>query len=269
MACSITKPNNMQIKILGCSGGIGGELRTTSMLVDYDILIDAGTGVGDLSMEQLLAIDHIFVTHSHLDHIASIPLLLDTVMGFRTEPITVHASKETLETLRTHIFNWKVWPDFNKIPDEINPFLRYHEMVLGETLTLNGRYFTAVPANHVVPAVGYQIDSGQNSLVFTGDTTECDALWDKVNQINNLKYLIIETAFSNGELELAKLSKHLCPSMLISELGKLDISQFKQPVAVYITHLKPGEGEMIMQEIADSSLSLEIQALNHQQVFNL
>lgn len=259
----------MQIKILGCSGGIGGELRTTSILVDHDILIDAGTGVGDLSMAQLLAIDHILVTHSHLDHIVSIPLLLDTVMGFRTAPITVHATKETLATLRTHIFNWEVWPDFNRIPDAINPFMRYNEIVLGETLNLSGRQFTAVPANHVVPAVGYQIDSGQNSLVYTGDTTECAALWDKVNQIDDLKYLIIETAFSNGELELAKLSKHLCPSMLIDELGKLDVRRFKQPVEVFITHLKPGEGEMIMQEIATSALPLHIKALQQQQIFNL
>ncbi len=259
----------MQIKILGCSGGIGGALRTTSILVDHDVLIDAGTGVGDLSMEQLLAIDHIFVTHSHLDHITSIPLLLDTVMGFRTEPVTVHASKETLETLRTHIFNWKVWPDFNAIPDATNPFLRYHEIALGETSTLNGRHFTAVPANHVVPAFGYQIDSGQHSLVFTGDTTECTPLWDTLNRIGNLKYLIIETAFSNGEMELAKLSKHLCPSMLISELAQLDINRFNIPVEVFITHLKPGEGEMIMQEIAASDLPLQVQALQHQQTFNL
>ena len=82
----------MRVKILGCSGGIGGNLRTTSMLVDEDILIDAGTGVGDLSMEELIKIDHILITHSHLDHIAFIPLLIDTVMGFREEPITVHAS---------------------------------------------------------------------------------------------------------------------------------------------------------------------------------
>ena len=259
----------MQIKILGCSGGIGGDLRTTSLLIDHDILVDAGTGVGDLTMDQLLAIDHILLTHSHLDHITSIPLLLDTVMGYRTEPVTVHASKETLATLRTHIFNWKVWPDFNMIPDAANPFLRYNEIELGETLNFNGRFFTAVPANHVVPAVGYRIDSGQSSLVFTGDTTECPALWEKVNQIDNLKYLIIETAFSNAELELAKLSKHLCPSMLISELAKLDVDKFKKTVEVYITHLKPGEGEMIMEEIAESNLSLQVQALKHQQIFNL
>lgn len=254
----------MKIKILGCSGGIGGELRTTSMLVDGDILIDAGTGVGDLSMDELLAIDHIFITHSHLDHITFIPFLLDTVMGFRAEPITVHASKETLATLRAHIFNWKIWPDFNVIPDITEPFLRYNEVKLGETLDFNGRKITSLPANHVVSAVGYHIDSGQNSFVFTGDTTVCDALWDEVNKIKNLKYLIIETAFSNSELELAKLSKHLCPSMLVTELGKL-----KMPVEVYISHLKPGEGETIMQEIAESHLTLPVHALKNHQVFNL
>lgn len=259
----------MQIKILGCSGGIGGKLRTTSLLVDHDILIDAGTGVGDLSMEELMAIDHILITHSHLDHITSIPFLLDTVMGFRKEPVTVHATEETLATLRAHVFNWKVWPDFNMIPDVTNPFLIYNELELGKTLTLNGRNFTPLPANHVVSAVGYHVDSGQQSLVFTGDTTVCDALWDKVNQIQNLKYLIIETAFSNSELELAILSKHLCPSMLVSELGKLDSSKHQLPIEVYITHLKPGEGEMIMQEIADSHLPLPLAALQNHQVFNL
>lgn len=259
----------MQIRILGCSGGIGGQLRTTSLLVDQDILVDAGTGVSDLSMEELLQIDHIFVTHSHLDHIACIPLLLDTVMGFRTEPITVHASKETLDALRSHIFNWKIWPDFNAIPDASNPFLRYNEIELDETLTLKDRHFTAVPANHVIPAVGYQIDSGKNSLVFTGDTTECPALLKKINQISNLKYLIIETAFSNVEIELAKLSKHLCPSMLVNELGQLNVDSFKQPIEVFITHLKPGEGEMIMQEISQCELSLTIKALQQKQIFTL
>jgi ribonuclease BN (tRNA processing enzyme) len=259
----------MQIKILGCSGGIGGELRTTSILVDDDILIDAGTGVGDLSMDELLTIDHILITHSHLDHVAFLPFLLDTVMGFRTEPVTVHATIETIATLRTHMFNWKIWPDFNVIPDSTQPLLLYNEVKLGETLTLKGRKFTPLPANHVVPAVGYHVDGGEASLVFTGDTTTCDALWIEVNKIANLKYLIIETAFSNCELELAKLSKHLCPSLLITELGKLDIVKTQQAIEVYITHLKPGESESIMQEIAESHLTIPIKALRKHQIFIL
>ncbi len=252
----------MQVKILGCSGGIGGNLRTTSMLVDEDILIDAGTGVGDLSISQLVNIDHIFITHSHLDHIGLMPLLLDTVMGMRTHPVTVHATAATTQILKDHIFNWKVWPDFNAIPDAENPLLVYNEVVVGEQVTINGRHITALPANHVVPAVGYCIDSGQGSLVFTGDTTVCDELWDMVNKIKNLKYLIIETAFSNVELELAQVSKHLCPSMLISELSKL-----KLDAKIYITHLKPGEGELIMHEIEQTPLSFRLRALQNMQMF--
>ncbi|MFA6178277.1 MAG: 3',5'-cyclic-nucleotide phosphodiesterase [Candidatus Methylopumilus sp.] len=254
----------MQVKILGCSGGIGGNLRTTSLLVGDNILVDAGTGVGDLSIEQLLAIDHIFVTHSHLDHIACIPFLVDTVMGIRSKPVIVHATVETLEVLKQHIFNWKVWPDFNAIPDAENPLLQYSEVKLGVPVNIGTCQFTALPANHVVPAVGYRIDSGKSSLVFTGDTTTCDALWEQVNQIENLKYLIIETAFSNGEFELAKLSKHLCPSMLVDELAKLI-----RPARVYITHLKPGEGETIMYEIEQSSLELKPRVLQNSQVFKL
>jgi ribonuclease BN (tRNA processing enzyme) len=259
----------MQIKILGCSGGIGGDLRTTSMLVDNDILMDAGTGVGDLSMDELMMIDHVFITHSHLDHVAYIPFLLDTVMGFRVKPITVHATLETLTALRTHIFNWKVWPDFNAIPDAANPFLQYSEVKLGETVDFSGRKFTALPASHVVPAVGYHIEGNQHSLVYTGDTTVCDALWLEVNKIHNLKYLFIETAFSNSELALARLSKHLCPSMLMAELGKLDFNKASEQLQVYITHLKPGEDEVIMQEIEALNLSLSINALKNNQVFHL
>ena len=254
----------MQIKILGCSGGIGGNMRTTSLLVDDDVLIDAGTGVGDLSLDALLKIDHIFVTHPHLDHIASIPLLLDTVMGLRTEAVTVHATLEVINILKQHIFNWLIWPNFNAIPNTDTPFLRYNEICLGEVVTVNGKTITAVPANHVVPAVGYQINNGSNSLVFTGDTAGGAAFWQHVNQINNLKVLIIETAFSNAEAQLASVSKHLCPDTLASELACMQ----SQP-AVYITHLKPGEDAIIMQEIAANPKTQHCKALVQQQIFNL
>jgi ribonuclease BN (tRNA processing enzyme) len=253
----------MQIKILGCSGGIGGMLRTTSILLDHDVLIDAGSGVGDLSMEELLAIDHIFITHSHLDHIAFLPLLLDTVFGIRTKPIIVYGNQSTLAALRTHVFNWAIWPDFHTIPNIEAPFLQYHEIQVGDVVTINGRKIIPLPASHAVPAVGYQLDSGEASLVFTGDTSVCQALWQQVNKISNLKYLIIETAFRNNEIALAKLSKHLCPSLLASELAQLNTSD----VQVYITHLKPGECEVIMHEIAESKLQFKISALQQQQCF--
>ena len=80
----------MKLRVLGCSGGIGGDAQTTAMLLDDDILIDAGTGVGNLSMEEMVKIDHIFLTHAHLDHVAFIPFLVDTVGYLRTRPIIIH-----------------------------------------------------------------------------------------------------------------------------------------------------------------------------------
>lgn len=236
----------MMLKVLGCSGGIGGQLRTTSFLVDDDILVDAGTGVGDLAIEDLAKIDHIFVTHSHLDHVLSIPLLADTVLGLRKAPLTVYATSETWKILKDHLFNWKIWPDFTVIPNEQTPVLIHSEVSIGQTVNLNGRMFTPIPANHTVPAVGYHINSGTGSLVFTGDTTSCDELWDAVNSIDNLRYLIIETAFGDKEISLARVSKHLSPLLLSDGLDKLN----RPDVQVLITHLKPGEGEVIMYEIA-------------------
>jgi ribonuclease BN (tRNA processing enzyme) len=254
----------MKLKILGCSGGIGGDLRTTTMLLDHDVLIDAGTGVGDLSVAELTRIDHIFVTHSHMDHVTSIPFLIDTVGWMRETPVTIHATRETIAILREHLFNWKLWPDFTQIPDPARPVLRYQTVEVGVPVTLGGRRITALPANHVVPAVGYQIDSGKTSLVFTGDTTTNDELWTHVNAIANLRYLIIETALSDRERELAIASKHLCPSLLADELTKLTLSP-----EVYITHLKPREADQIMEEIGRCVAERRPQMLKNNHVFEL
>lgn len=252
----------MKLRTLGCSGGIGGNLRTTSLLLDHDVLIDAGTGVGDLSLAEMCVIDHVFVTHSHLDHIACLPLLLDSVGFMRDKPLVIHATDETLAILRKHVFNWEIWPDFSAIPNLHQPILRYESLVLGETVEAGGRRITPLPANHVVPAVGFQIDSGKTSLVFSGDTTVCDALWEAVNRIRNLQYLIIETAFSNAEKELALVSKHLCPSLLAEELRKLKLDP-----EIYITHLKPGEIELTMQEVGECVQGFVPKMLQNGQVF--
>jgi ribonuclease BN (tRNA processing enzyme) len=237
----------MRLRVLGCSGGIGGRhLRTTSFLVDHDVLVDAGSGVGDLTLAELSQIDHIFITHSHLDHVASIPFLVDTVGGMRSKPITIYATRATIEILRNHLFNWAIWPDFAEIPSAEAPFMRYREIEVGQPLKLGGRSIVALPARHTVPAVGYHLDSGSASLVFTGDTAPNDALWRIVNRIANLKFLIIETAFSNKERQLADVSRHLCPATLAEELAKLERS-----AEIYVTHLKPGEIELTMLEIEE------------------
>lgn len=255
----------MRIRILGCSGGIGGRhLRTTSLQLDHDVLIDCGTGVADLSIAELAQIDHVFLTHSHMDHIACLPLLVDTVGDMRNRPLIVHALAATEEILRAHVFNWAIWPDFAEIPDAEHPWLRFEPIEVGRPVDLQGRRIVPLPANHTVPAVAFQLDSGKASLVFSGDTGPCPELWQAVNAIDNLKTLIIETAFSNRERKIAAASLHLCPSMLLEELDRLQ----SRP-EIYITHLKPGQIELTMAEIEESIGEFKPRMLQNNQEFLL
>ncbi|MBV8466518.1 MAG: 3',5'-cyclic-nucleotide phosphodiesterase [Burkholderiales bacterium] len=254
----------MRLKVLGCSGGIGGGLRTTSFLLGRHTLVDAGTGVADLSVAELSQIDHLFLTHAHLDHIAMLPLLVDTVGAMRDKPLLVYATAATLDILRTHIFNWKVWPDFAEIPDKDAPWMRFVPFELGQSMSPEpGFSVTALPALHTVPAVGYRFDSGKSSIVFSGDTTVNDAFWPVVNAIDNLKVLIIETAFCNRERAIAEASRHLCPAMLAEELAKLT-----QAAEIYITHLKPGEIELTMQEIGEDAAAFRPRMLKNGQIID-
>lgn len=232
------------------------------MLVDSDLLIDAGTGVGDLSLAELAIIDHVFLTHSHLDHIASLPMLIDSVSDLRNKPITVYATAATLAIIARHVFNWDIWPDFSVIPSRDKAIMRYQAISLGQSIRLGGRTITAIPAEHTVPAVGYQLDSGAASLVFTGDTTVNDAFWPVLNRITNLRYLLIETAFPNRDQRLAELSKHLCPAMLASELKKLS-----RDAEIYISHLKPSQIALTMAEVQACAGDFRPRMLENNQVF--
>jgi ribonuclease BN (tRNA processing enzyme) len=234
----------MQLRVLGCSGGIGGGHHTTSLLVDGDILIDAGTGLTTLTAEELLKIDHVFITHAHFDHIACLPMIVDTTSRWRDRPLTIYATTAVISILKGHIFNWSVWPDFTRIPHADAPFMRYQDIQLEKTVALGNRRITAIPAEHVVPAVGYHVEGDTDSLVFTGDTTTHDALWAYLNRISNLRYLIIETAFKDSETAIAIASKHFHSSMLADGLAQLQGTP-----EIYITHVKPGDGTAIIDEI--------------------
>jgi len=200
-------------------------------------------------MEAQAGIDHVFVTHSHLDHIAAMPFLVDAVGEMRDKPLTVHASPATIRILRSHVFNWLIWPDFTTVPDSQRPYLRFQPLNLGESVRLPGRRtVTAMPAYHAVPTQGYCLDSGSGQLVYTGDTGYSSALVDALNALPNLSHLIVESAFPDEQRALALASRHLCPSMLTALLGGLRSSPH-----VHVTHLKPGKENAIIQQIAEQN----------------
>ena len=258
----------MNLHVLGCSGAIAAGCKTTAFLLDDDTLIDAGTGVGDLALDALARVDHILVSHSHLDHILSIGLLADSVMRLRRSQgrpaIQVCALPETLAALREHIFNGVIWPDFTRLPSAESPALELVPIAIGDVLTLGGKRIEVLSASHTVPAVGYAVDGGAAGWwVYTGDTGPNPALWNRLRDMK-VAHLVIETAFSDEERQLARISRHLCPTVLGSELAQLAGS-----VDVHITHIKPGELEAVMTEIGRLGTPHRIHALAAGQVIRL
>lgn len=263
------------IRVLGCHGSIAARCHTTSFLLDDDILIDAGTGVGELRLDELARIDHILLSHSHLDHILSVPLLADSVIRLRQgpgglsdlRPIHVYALPETLDALRQHVLNGVIWPDFSRLPSAAHPILVLHPFQVGETLTFASRgeqparRVSVLPAVHTVPGVGFAVETPQGLWVFTGDTGPNPALWQALAG-QPIAQLVIETAFGNDEAHLADISGHLSPQTLAKELAQLGGA-----VSVYITHPKPGEVPAVLSQVRALNSRHRIEPLREGQRF--
>ena len=247
----------MELKVLGCSGGVGGQLRTTTLLVDDDILIDAGTGVGDLGLQDMSSIRHIFLTHSHLDHITSIPFMVDTLFEKIHEPLVIHALETTIEALKTHIFNGVIWPDFSRLPSIDNPVMQYQVMQPGEVIEIRTRKVEMIEVNHIVPGVGYRVESQSGAFAFSGDTSTNDTFWDALNKHDKLDLLIVESAFTNKDVTLCHLSGHYCAELLGPDLAKLN-----HQADVYISHNKPGAEGQIYSECQKAISSHTIHPLS-------
>ena len=252
----------MQIKILGWAGGIGANLRTTSFLIDDDLLIDAGTGLGDLPLNHMTGIRHIFLTHSHMDHIVGLPLLADSMFGVHDEPIIVHAQEQTIEALRAHVFNWVIWPDFSELPTRENPSIQFEVMNPGDVVSIRSRDIEMIEVNHTVPGVGYCLSSRRASVAFSGDTTTNDNLWEVLNRYENVDLLFVESAFSNNDIEISKISKHYCPSLLGA-----DILKMRHRPDVWLTHFKPGDEELIYQECVEAMPDFNVHQIKGGEIF--
>ncbi len=237
----------MKVRVLGASGGIGVGRYTTSILIDDDILIDGGDGVGTLTLERMSTIRHLFVAHSHLDHICHIPLLLDGLfeqLAAAGEAVVIYGQAETLAVIQEHIFNDDVWPDFAQLPSPEQPIVTYQQVTPGEVVKLGDRDVEMVAVDHIVPAVGYLLSSGGHHFAFSGDTGTTEHFWARLNELDELSLLIVETAYPDEMSELAGLAKHYCPTTLASDLETL-----RHDPDIYITHLKPGQEEKVCLQL--------------------
>ena len=233
----------MQIKVLGCSGGVGPGLRTTSLLVDDCVLVDAGTGACDLDLDAMAGLTDVFLTHSHLDHVVGAAFVADNRFACRAPTLNVRATAETLAVLHTHMFNWVLWPDFTALLCRDHAVLSFLPLDIGAPVTVGGLQVTAFPVLHTVPAVGYALSDASGCFAFTGDTYADDAMWAALNALPRLDQLMIEVAYADEEEEVGYLSKHLTPTRLGQELAKL-----RHRPRLLLSHPKPGHEHRIEQQ---------------------
>ena len=255
----------MRVRILGCSGGIGAGSRTSAMLIDDDVLLDAGTGIGDLALKDLHPIRHVFLTHAHLDHIAGLPMLIDSIFTDEVDtPVTVYGRAETLQAIKDHLFNWIIWPDFAELPSIENPMLKYVECNPGETISIGHRDFHAVDVAHTVPAIGYTVKNSGGVFAVSGDTKTNETLWPVLNASDDLRALVIEVSFPNEMEELAATAGHYCPRTMTRDLERLE-----HDPEIWITGMKPGEEARILEQVVRAAPDKNIKMLSRGTVISL
>lgn len=239
----------MKLRVLGSAGAELPDFRPPAFLLDEQLLLDAGTIGSVLSEEEQWKIHTIFITHSHLDHIRSIPALADNIIiKNQLHTVSVQSSAEVISALRNHLFNNIIWPDFSTIPSTENPVIRFTAIEPYQVYSVNQYAVTAIPVNHTVPTVGYQVESRGSRLVYTGDTGPTEDIW---TYCSGADALIVEVSFPESMIKLAQLTKHLTSSMLVKELAKIDVL----PRRILITHPKPQYYDIIRREVEALSIS--------------
>lgn len=251
----------MRVKVLGCYGGELPGFRLPSFLIDDILLVDAGSVSASLSLQEQAQIDHILITHAHLNHTAGLAFLSDNIFGLRKKPVMIYSIEAVLEGLKAHLFNDILWPDFTQLPSSSSPTLRFQAIPEKVPSLIGEHHVTPVRVHHVVDAVAYFIKRGGETILYTGDTGPTQEVWEMARSVQNLKGIIVETSFPNRLQEVAGASGHLTPHDLSKELLKVD-----SQIPVYIYHSKPEFLDEIAEEIKELQHS-PIQLLEQGRVY--
>jgi 3',5'-cyclic-nucleotide phosphodiesterase len=166
-----------------------------------------------------------------------------------------------IEALKKHLFNWVLWPDFSRIPNEREPAMRWQAIEYGATIEVDGRLITPWAVNHTVGSSAYWVRTVSGGFMFTGDMGSTPALWENLAGEKQLRQVIVDCSFTNADRALAEMSLHFCPHTLCEEIRALP-----QSIEFLIYHLKPGQEELIMRELAEEG-SRSFRAIRYGDVF--
>lgn len=239
------------IEFLGTGGTRTPVQGTTCLRVSPKCVIDAGNLINAFG-DDIFTIEHIFLTHSHLDHIIDIPFLADLFVTRKSTSLKIYALQATLDDLRQSIFNHRIWPNFEEIPliGHTEQTLQLIEIQPERRYDIDGITLTPFKTDHTDGSCGYLIEKGGEGILFTADTYRCSRIWELLDANPHIHSLVIEVSFPSHFEKLAYDSKHLTPALLESELACCARKDF----TVYVMHLKVLFAATITHELAMGNL---------------
>lgn len=243
----------MKVTLLPSTVTAGAEANQflTTYVVNDCVAIDAGS-LGLLgSTEAQARIKHVFLTHTHIDHLASLPIFVENVFEVGTGCPTIYGGPDVLDCLQRDLFNDRIWPDFIGMSVPESPFLRLEHLEPGIPVEVEGLKITPILVDHLVPTIGVVIEGPDASVVIAGDTGPTSRLWEVANKVANLKAVFLEAAFPNELGWLADASKHLTPALFAGEVRKI-----RPGVAIHAVHIKPKFLDRVKSELDSLGLSM-------------
>jgi ribonuclease BN (tRNA processing enzyme) len=235
----------MKIRLLGSSVQDPARRQyVSSYLVNGTVAIDVGClGFYGTPREQE-AVRHVFLTHSHVDHTASLPIFVENAWTPAGKCPHIYGSPETLDVMQKHIFNDLIWPDFVALSRNMPPFLYLCPLEPEVAVEAEGLRITPVPVNHLVPTFGYVISDGDSAVIFAGDSGPTNRLWEVAHQTPALRAVFLEACFPDALTGLAQASLHMTPEMFGREVAKMPPG-----VKVVAVHIKVRYREEVIREL--------------------
>lgn len=212
----------MKVELLGSSIPATEAQFLVSFVVNDSVAIDAGSLglLSDLAKQE--RIRHVFLTHEHIDHIASLPIFLENVYQPGPECVELLGLEDVLDFVHRDIFNGRVWPDFFALSTGDDRFVSGTPLTVLEPVRRAGLTVMPLPVSHCVNTLGFLVDDGRAAVAFPSDTGPTEVLWSHLAAAPRLDAVFLEVSFPNRHADLAATTGHHCPATFAAELAKLD-----------------------------------------------
>jgi ribonuclease BN (tRNA processing enzyme) len=232
------------LQLPSCTGSNAPFQYLSSFLVNDRVALDAGSLGFWGDVRQQARIRHVFLTHAHLDHVASLPIFVENVAALVLRPVQVYGTDDVLHTVQRDLFNDRVFPDFIRISRIEKPLLALRSLTPGKPLTVAGLRITPIAVDHIVPTMAFIVANKKTAIAYVTDTAPTEAIWERLKRVANLKAIFLEATFPAAQGKLAAISKHLTTVTFAGEVAKAPPG-----VPIYAIHLKAKYRDQIISEI--------------------